>query len=169
MMRRIPEGQHHAWPPIWGLHTKKWMERDVVFDETAAYNLPGTQDDNDVNKLFGFGYVNGGHHEDSARFGWNYSEEINRIILFAYCYVNGQRIIQSICSVSPHKKVRLLISISNDHKYFFSVHDGYENFRAIGILQVPFTHNKEWKYKLGCYFGGNNPAPHDITIKISKK
>lgn len=144
------------------------MERDVVFDETAAYDLP-EEDTNDVNKLFGFGYLNGGHHKDSARFGWNYNNKTGRIRLFAYCYVNEKRIIEELCEVLPHKKVRLIISVTQDGNYYFSVHDGYNDWVVKGVANISFTHEKKLRYRLGCYFGGNNPAPHDIIIKISKK
>lgn len=169
MVHTIHKGKHRAFPPIIGLHLKPWMERDVVFDNTAAYDLPGSTDDDDVNKLFGFGYINGGHHKDSARFGWNYNNKNGRIRLFAYCYVNGMRIIQELCEVLPHKKVRLIISESLGGRYVFSAHDGYNNWWQMGVANIGFTHKKKWKYKLGCYFGGNNPAPQTITIKISIK
>lgn len=165
----IPKGQHHSWPFIFGLHVNLWMERDVVFDESAAYDLEGSEDDDDVNKLFGVGYFNGGHHQDSARFGWNYNNNTGRVRLFAYCYVNGMRIIQEICEIPKHNKFRLLISIYQSNRYMFTVHDGYNNWHQVGVAEVGFTHNKKWKYKLGCFFGGNNPAPHDIKIKISRK
>lgn len=163
----IPKGQHYAWPPMWGILFNRWMERDVVFDETAEYDLG--EDNNDVNKLFGFGYLNGGHHKDSARFGWNYNYSNGRVRLFAYCYVNGERIFRLLCEVLPHKKVRLRISETLSSDYWFSVHDGYNDWFELAFERIPFTHKKTWKYKLGCFFGGNNPAPHDITIKITKK
>jgi hypothetical protein len=168
MKVRIPEGQHHGWPPIWGIHFKPWMERDVVFDSTAAYELP-EEDQEDVNKLFGFGYFKGGHHKDSARFGWNYNPLNGRVRLYAYCYVDGERIIEELCEIRLHIKVRLLISIYETKRYVFSVHDGFNNWREIGTTEIQFNHDKKWKYKLGCFFGGNNPSPHDMIIKISKK
>jgi hypothetical protein len=169
MIYTIHKGKHRSWPFIFGLHVKPWMERDVVFDDTAAYDLPGNEDDSDVNKLFGFGYLNGGHHKDSARFGWNYNNESGRINLFVYCYVNGNRIIQHICSVLPYHKVRLRIAETLSGEYWFAVHDGVENWNEMGFVRIPYTHNKKIRYKLGCFFGGNNPAPQDIKIKISKK
>lgn len=162
----IHKGKHRSFPFIFGLHSKKWMERDVVFDSSAAYEL-NSEDQNDVNKLFGFGYFNG-HHQDSARFGWNYSAVAGRVRLYAYCYVNGERIIKELCEVHIHKKVRCLINIYQ-YRYAFTVHDGYNNWHQLAHVDVEFDHKRKWKYKLGCFFGGNNPAPHDITIKISKK
>lgn len=168
MIFTIKKGKHRSWPFIFGILFNDWIERDVVFDETAAYFLPN-EDENDVNKLFGFGYINGGHHQDSARFGWNYNQSNGRIRLFAYCYTNGLRVIHELCEVLPHRKVRLIIQECLGNYYSFSAHDGYNNWHEMGSVIIPFTHNKKWKYKLGCFFGGNNPAPHSITIKISKK
>lgn len=169
MTFKIPKDQNHAWPPMFGLVIHRWMERDIVFDETAEYSF-GTEDDLDVNKLFGFGYFNGWHHKDSARFGWNYNYGAGKIRIYAYCYVNGEKVIKEICEILPHKKIRCYIGEDvYNNQYVFTVHDGYNNWHEIGVAHVPFTHKKRWKYKLGCFFGGNNSAPHEITIKISKK
>ena len=73
MNYRIHKGKHRAWPPVFGLFWKKEMSRDVYFDLSAKYDLPGDADDEDVNKLFGFGFFPS-HHIESARFGWR-SEE----------------------------------------------------------------------------------------------
>lgn len=168
MTATIHKGKHRAWPISFGLLIDNIMERDVVFDSSAAYDLE-SDDNNDVNKLFGFGYLKGGHHKDSARFGWNYNQQTGRIRIFAYCYINGTRAISQLCEVLPYKKYRLNITIT-EAAYHFTVHDGFNNWHQVGTgFAIGFLHNKKWKYKLGCYFGGNNKAPHDITIKITRK
>lgn len=165
-MAYIHEKHHRAWPPSFGLYyNSHGIERDVVFDESAFYDLG--EDNEDVNKLFGLGYFFN-HHTDSARFGWNFNLQTNRIRLYAYCYVNGERIIEKICEVLPHNKVRCIIYVY-EGKYIFAVHDGYNEWYQLGEKEIPFTHNKKWSYRLGCFFGGNNTAPHDIKIKITKK
>lgn len=146
---------------------KQQMERIVEFDITAKYDL-GNSDNNDVNKLFGIGYLNGLHQTDSARFGWNWNQEAGMVSLFAYCYVHGERIINKICDVTTNKKI--LLSIYNlKNRYSFLVHDARNTWHQLAASEVLITHKKKWSYRLGSYFGGNNPAPHDITIKISKK
>ena len=168
MIYRIPKGKHYAWPPAFGLfNDKQRMEKVAEFDITAKYDL-GNADNNDVNKLFGWGYLNGLHHTDSARFGWNYNQEIGKVNLFAYCYVNKKRFIIPICTVQTNYKYLLQIDKIGS-KYLFSVLDAGMRYRNYGTIEVMFTHNKKISYRLGCFFGGNNPAPHDITIKISKK
>ena len=164
----------HHWPGIitrlrqFGINTKPWIERDVVFDHTASYDLPG-DDRFDVNKLFGIGYLNGFHQKDSARFGWNYNHEAGRIRLYAYCYVKGDRIIKPFCEILPYQKVKLIISVSQSGNYIFSVYGGTNNWRELALEKVSFAHKKKWKYNLGSYFGGSRKAPHDIRINISRK
>lgn len=166
MTYTIYKGWHRALPFICGFLNQEWMERDVVFDDSFAYDIG--EDQLDVNKLFGFGYLNGLHHKDSARYGWNYKKETGRAVLWAYCYVNGVRQMVELCSVNKYTKVRLSIRIVNKH-YVFTVNDGYNEWHTIGWAEIPFTHDKKTKYKLGCYFGGNRTATHKTTIKISKK
>lgn len=169
MIYRIPKGQQHAWPPAIGIHHNlKRMERIVVFNESARYDLPGTEDDEDVNKLFGFGYINGGHHRDSARFGWYYDGYNGMVVVCAYCYVNGARIIKELCPVSLDKEHLLSIDVIG-RTYSFTVFNAHNLYLVYGGRDIDFTHKKEWSYKLGCFFGGNNPAPHEITIKMNKK
>lgn len=142
------------------------MERIISFDITAKYDLPGTEDDEDVNKLFGFGFFPS-HHQESARFGWTYNNETGKIVLWAYCYVNGERKICWICEVPTYLRLHCSIDIIGD-VYSFTVSDALNRYYAYGGIDVFFEHKKKFGYKLGCFFGGNNPAPHTIKIQISK-
>jgi hypothetical protein len=36
----------------------------------------------------------------------------------------------------------------------------------MGGKPIAFTHGKTFAYKTGLYFGGNQPAPHQIRVKI---
>lgn len=169
MVFRIPKGQSYAWPPCFGLYfNKKSMSRIVSFDITAKYDHPGTADDDDVNKLFGWGYFKGGKHKDSVRFGWTYNNETGRIPLWAYCYVNGERIIKMLCEVLPYRSVLCSIDIAGG-VYYFTVCDPKTTYVIYGHCEVPFSHGKKWSYRHVCYFGGSNPAPHEICIKIKRK
>jgi len=165
---KIKKGKHRAWPFSFGLfYDKQRMEKVVEFDITAKYDLRST-DNNDINKLFGWGYLNGLHHTDSVRFGWHWDSPLGKVALFAYCYVDGKRFMIPICRVSPNYKYLLQID-KIGKKYLLSVLDAGMRYRNYGSVEVTFTHNKKISYRLGCFFGGNNPAPHDITIKIQNK
>lgn len=169
MTYTIHKGKHRAWPPAFGIYLdKKIMERVVEFDISAKYDHPGTYDDEDVNKLFGFAYIDGGNHQDSARFGWNWNKEAGKVNLYSYCYVNGQRSFIKLCEVITYWKFLLQIQkIGN--VYSFTVCDAKNDYIIYGGRDVPFTHKKRWSYHQGCFFGGQLTAPHDIKIKISRK
>lgn len=167
MIVTIHKGKHRSWPPIIGLFFKKRMERIVSFDITAKYDLPGTEDDEDVNKLFGFGFFPS-HHKESARFGWTWDNSTGKIVLWAYCYRDGERSITRICEIATYQRVKLSIDIIGN-VYSFTVTDALNQYYVYGGIDILIEHKKIIGYKLGCFFGGNKPAPHDITIKISKK
>lgn len=143
------------------------MERVVEFDISAKYDL-GVQNNKKVNKLFGWGYINGFHHSDSVRFGWNWNNDTSKVRLYAYYYVNGDMEFKEICEISLHWKFLLQIDKIGS-VYSFTVSDARNNYVHYGGVDVPFTHTKSLGYRLGCYFGGDDPAPHDIKIKITKK
>ncbi len=163
MIFRIKKGNHYSRPlriGIWWRRTRfSWA---VKFTESCRYDL-GNEDQFDTNKLVGIGYVPG-HHVDSARFGWRYDIEKGMIELFAYCYLNGRRIIKTIgyCKIGQEYNIDLYVS---RWAYYFSL---IEAGSTISETEIVHAHKKRLKYRLGPYFGGNQVAPHDITIEISK-
>lgn len=167
MKRTIPASRHHPWPPmiprLW--HNKQSIGRRIIFTESCLYDLPGTEDDEDVNKLFGIGYFPG-HHIDSARFGWFYDVKTFHLSLCHYCYVNGIRKYAVIGAASINKPYDFSLKIEN------GVYDFLVKETETGIIAaeaIVFTrHDKKWSYPLGLFFGGNNPAPHKMTFHISK-
>lgn len=164
MIFRIPAGKHRARPLRFGF----WWNRKsfawvVKFYESCGYDLK-SDDQFDANKLCGIGYLPG-HHKESARFGWRYWTGRKEIELSAYCYINGRREIKSIgfCEIGKEYKIHLIIS---KQTYFFGIDDC--NTKAIWHTEVQKYHNKKFMYRLGVYFGGNRPAPHDMKIQIEK-
>lgn len=140
------------------------MSRDVVFGLNCMYDLPGTDDDLDVNKIFGFGYL--WDTKESARFGWNYNPTTGRIDVFAYYHVGGQRDFKKICDVVMGINHLMILTVT-PFSYGFSVINDRKG-DVIGSEIVPKRHKKKWSYNLGMYFGGTLPAPNDVTIEINK-
>lgn len=178
----IKKGKHRGWPFRTGIGTKLCaQEFEVVFHESCRYNI-GTEQ-KDINKLFGVGFVKGyfrslwiylhsliggniyqeEHHIDSARIGWAYNPETDKIDLYAYCYINSQRIISDLISVEIDQSVGIYLYLSKTHYVFIIKDKGKE------VLRKPllFTHNKRRLFPLGLYFGGNLTAPHDIHITMN--
>jgi hypothetical protein len=152
----IKKGKHYSRPIRLGF----WWGRDrfqwhVLFLPDCRYSIEG-EDMADINKLIGVGYLPS-HHKNSARFGWRYDSDKDKIELFAYCYVSGVRIYQYMCDISIGSRTRISLTIE-DNKYVFEV----------GNFETSVLHNNKHKfqYLLRPYFGGNKTAPHNITIEL---
>lgn len=166
----IKKGRHRPgnwWKCIRIWCNKKSLSYRVTFDFTANYDLQGPDND-DVNKLFGFGYF-WNLHKESARFGWNYNLQTGKVNLFAYTYVNGQRSFTKLCEISRTYLYDLTL-IELPDRYVFDVKDGRTGLPiTLTINSVSKLHHKKWSYHLGLYFGGNQKAPHSITVEMTKK
>lgn len=162
----IRANRHRAFPPPLGIFYKRRSFRKAVFfTPSCRYHLDGV-DYFDVNKLFGFGYLRGGHHRDSARFGWRYDAVNDRISLYAYTYVNGERAVKHIACVPIDRAVTLEIFVDYNHQYWFEVKVPDNPFFTTRSYSIPFSHKKKWQYALGPYFGGTSKAPQRISLHI---
>lgn len=183
MKYTIRQGEHRARPVSFGLWKDKIiLERQVIFHDNCKYLNLG-EDIQDINKLFGIGYlpgfwsifkVLGGiisqrnipdvyHHTDSARFGWTYNHDRNNILLHSYCYVNEKLLKSELLHVPMETRIHCRIVISK-YDYQFNVDTPNITFKS----SVPYTHNKNWSYLLNPYFGGNLSATHDMDITLNK-
>jgi len=166
MIFRIPSSKHYARPWRlgfwWNRRSFTWW---VKFNESCRYDLQ-SDDQLDTNKLCGVGYLFGGHHIDSTRFGWRYNKEADVVELMVYCYVNKERIIKPLATCDINKGYELKLHTS-DGIYSFSVSEVGRNTYA-GYATVRYKHRKNLQYGLWPYFGGNQKAPHEITIQLSE-
>ena len=155
------------------------LRYEVEFTESCRYRF-GTDDDADVNKLFGIAFITWGsfwfvlksyykvlvtldwsrrkslHHYNSIRWGWRYDALSGNIELLEYCYIKGVRHINYITYFIMNNQYELWA----DKRMFggWSLHYDY-------VYLMPET----WLcYELHPYFGGNNPAPHDMEIKMKR-
>jgi hypothetical protein len=160
MIFTIHKGKHRSKPRKfsfwWGKDTFRWQ---VLFTPSCRYDLKSI-DQLDINKLVGVGYLPT-HHRESARFGWRYNNKTDRVEVFTYCYVGWKRVSSLIqeCVIGRDYVFTLII---NPQCYHFFVIEG----DLFNDIIVPKAHNRKFQYRLGTYFGGNEPAPHDIRIKI---
>jgi len=179
----IKTGEHESKPRTWGLWKDKIiLEREVIFHESCKYTNSG-QDIDDVNKLFGIGFFPKGpidafigrwitgkytdedfHHTDSARFGWTYNPVKANIILWLYCYVDGNRKVMDMLHVPMYVPITCRITISPSG-YQFTTHTANLTFTSTPVY---FSHKKHWSFLLNPYFGGNLTAPHDVEITLNK-
>lgn len=133
------------------------MQFVAKFDSTAMYQTQSSENQYDINKLYGFSDNNADHHQYSARFGWRWSD--NALRLFAYVYNNGEVSSKELCTVATGAEINCAIKVSGSN-YLFIVN---------GVpTQMPRTATTEKAkgYQLYPYFGGDEPAPHQINIWI---
>ena len=129
------------------------------FDSSAIYQTIIPTNQKDVNKLFGFSDNNATHHEYSARFGWRWSN--NALRIFAYVYNKGIVSIKELgtagIGVDVHCSIKILPA-----EYIFTLNDKVETMARTSITP------RAKGYKLYPYFGGDEMAPHTISIWIKE-
>lgn len=160
----IHKGKHR--PKSWWTRLRLWynhrsIHHRVTFFSSCKYDLK-SDDNQDVNKLFGIGYFWNKKH--SARFGWNYAFIPDRINIYAYCHISGVVKWEYICSVALNDEYLFMLNI-NQKSYNFLVID-YDSGSAIVERTIAKGHTKKLGYALGLYFGGNQTAPHDMSVQI---
>jgi hypothetical protein len=129
------------------------------FDSTAIYQTQSPENQYDINKLYGFSDNNTDHHQYSARFGWRWSDKALR--LFAYVYNGGAVTSKELTTVMIGVDVTCSIKV-NGNNYLFTV-----NGITTSIPRTAAT-EKAKGYQLYPYFGGDEVAPHQINIWITK-
>lgn len=130
----------------------------VQFDSTAIYTSLDAGNQGDVNKLIGFSDCGSDHQQNSARIGWSWNGK--GVLLYAYCYVNGERVIKTLTLAPLHTPIDCTVAAEGKY-YQFSIN---------GVRDSVARHCEGYsgtRYKLFPYFGGDETAPHDIHIKIN--
>lgn len=165
----IKNNRHYSNNWIWKSLSSFWARKkrfsyNVVFHRNCKYIL-NSEDQEDINKLYGvcFGL---NPHNNSMRFGWNYSIELDKINLYSYCYINGKREYKFLCSVDVDKEYTLCIHTLSKEKALFTVICSETSKIAQRFIVINKT--KNWGVNLWPYFGGNNAAPHNITISLEE-
>ena len=157
----IRAGEHSADKTDFAFTAKTSLQFSVIFDNSAIYKSKDTVNQHDINKLYGFSDCGYQHNTASARFGWNWRNDSLRI--YAYCYRNGERVSEELGTVELNKAVDYQLSIIGSN-YVFTF-KGKETLIARGCSIV----ESNQRYRLYPYFGGDEAAPHTITISIAEK
>jgi hypothetical protein len=152
----IAKGQHECTPRPFKAVDEASINFIVKFNQSAVYTSQIAENQWDVNKLWGFS--DGWNHTiNSARIGWSWRDGALR--LHAFAHVNGQFVEQEITTVELGKDINCSIRIVGGY-YMFNV-----NGVNVNIARAT-TGTTSRGYQLYPYFGGNETAPHDITIQI---
>lgn len=132
------------------------MKFIVKFDSSAIYQTVDPENQYDINKLWGFSEDTDNHY-NSARIGWSWNNDAMR--LYGYVYANGILNYQEITPVSIGSEITCSIKLAGN-TYLFTV-----NGMGISLPRGPST-SEALGYQQYPYFGGDEAAPHLITILI---
>ena len=153
----IPKGAHYANGNAYKETAGTVMKFTVRFDSSCIYRTAKAENQLDINKLYGFADNGANHQQFSARFGWRWSEGALR--LFAYVYNHGERVSKEIAAVPIGKEVPCAITV-NGGQYIFSVGE-----KTVLMPRQSATATAKG-YQLYPYFGGDEPAPHEVRVWI---
>lgn len=162
MIYRIKKGKHDG-TFLPRFTCKERLAHDVTFTFSCKYETRHSKNAKDINKLFGFTDGLRHVHQSSARFGWLYNPDKDKIELYYYCYVNGKRLSGCFGEINLNQKVKLvLVRTKNNYLFFFN-----DKFVA-AVLKEKST-SPLISVKLLPYFGGDEKAPHDIYIVMEEE
>lgn len=154
------EGEHYSQPRIVQMLQSDRLVFDATFNESAIYDFDDRALQTNKNKLMGFADCNSQHHENSARFAWQWFD--NRLEIYAYCYVDGVRREEFVDVISIHERNRFEIRLTR-HEYVFFLN----GLQKATITRSEKVCNRGVYYMLFPYFGGSVAAPHDISIDVA--
>lgn len=129
-----------------------------MFTDSCRYDI-GENDQADVNKLFGIAYFPS-HKITSVRVGWRWVNEIgNGLILMAYGRMNGRFQFKPLGYAPLNQWINMEI-MQGEGNHIINI-QGMDP----AIIAIP---PQPVGYLLRPYFGGNQTAPHDMTIHMER-
>lgn len=154
----IRKGSHYADHNAFRQRSTSKLRFSVTFDSTAVYAFQDTANQRDMNKLYGLADCNTSHHSNSVRFGWRWYK--NRLEIHGYNYYNKTLQAGFIGLVTIGKPS--ICEISLEEQAYVLTLDG----KSVSFPRACSGIGKG--YQLYPYFGGDEVAPHDITIVLQE-
>mgnify|MGYP001244883322 CR=1 FL=1 len=154
----IKSGEHYSDREGIALLPHDSVAIKVIFDSSAVYQTKQAANQKDWNKLIGFSDCSTHHHTNSIRAVWRYNQE-RGIQLGAYWYKNGQRYGKELKTVQIFDTVNVVVT-AKDSLYTVRVDD-------MLFTEARDCNSSAFRYWLFPYFGGDEAAPQDITIRLA--
>ena len=152
---KIKEGRHRS-NTAYCTTRSNYISFEAIFDESARYTSLNPINQYDINKLYGLSDCGTSHTKNSIRFGWRWLNDSLEILW--YKREDGEFSFGNITTVDLNTSYHYTITFTKD-SYILSV-DGIE----VIVNRKCFGDHK--RYYLYPYFGGDETAPHDITVRI---
>jgi hypothetical protein len=153
----IAKGTHNSNKNSFRAVNTTEMRFVVKFDNSAIYQTVDTNNQRDINKLYGFSDNNQEHHTNSARIGWRWYQ--NELQLFAYIYNNTVQSDKFITAVPLNQEINGNIKAEGS-LYTFKVNN------VVVTMPRASTTAGAVGYQLYPYFGGDEPSPQEIKIQV---
>lgn len=153
----IKQGQHYATDKAYKIVDLTELKFLVRFDSSAIYQTGTEVNQYDINKLYGFSDNNADHHQYSARIGWAWNN--NALRLYAYTYSEGKISKSELGAIAIGAETKCSIKVAGNY-YDFEM-----NGRHLSMPRGSSTSSAKG-YMLYPYFGGDETAPHDVSIWI---
>ncbi|SNS51666.1 hypothetical protein SAMN06296052_1083 [Pontibacter ummariensis] len=154
----IKKGGHYSIRNSFKTLSTDQIRFSVTFDSTAIYTTKNPANQGDINKLYGLADCNSLHQVNSVRFGWRWYG--NRLEVLAYTYKNRARNYAFVGYATLGQPSTCEIRLE-DQAYILTM-DG----RSVTLPRE--CDGVGQGYRLYPYFGGDEVAPHDITISIQQ-
>ncbi|HLO72037.1 MAG TPA: hypothetical protein VK167_14255 [Flavipsychrobacter sp.] len=153
----IRKGNNYCDNNDYALTQYTFLHFRAILDSSCIYATVDPTNQADINKLFGFADCASHHQTNSTRFGWNW--ENGAMHIHAYCYAGTVRNYKELGTVALNKAFDCKLYVLPD-KYVFEL-EGKKDTMTRGCAD-----NAAIGYKLLPYFGGNEPGPHEVRVKI---
>jgi len=154
----IRQGEHYSTPRLMETMDSGIIKFKATFDESARYTLDDPSMQSNKNKLMGFSDCSSLHHENSARFGWQWFNE--QLQIYAYCYVDSVRVEEFLQTIDINEENLYEITKTGEQYIFYINGDRKTAISRSGHCESGVS------YVLYPYFGGSVPAPHDVRVRI---
>lgn len=157
----IPAGAHYCTQS--GIRAVDLTEQNFVvrFDSSAIYRSTDPTNQYDINKLWGFTDNNGTDPlQYSARFGWRWSDGALR--LFGFVHNAGVFTEKELGTLALNTEAQCRIQVKPAW-YVFTL-----NGHSDSLARTATTPTGKG-YQLFPYFGGDEAAPHAVTIWIREQ
>ena len=161
----IKKGRHFSMPRIFKLRNRpekvSWL---VEFSEHCAYDL-GDEDQKDWNKLVGLFYNFFNTLDNTVMVGWRWNPETRLMELNAYYHVDGSReFTRPLLDVELGKLVRVDILVNYEKREYTVALERYSDGKQ-AVHTKAFSHARGRCLEINTYFGGNETAPRNLTIR----
>lgn len=155
----ILRGNNYCEQNSYPIYQQSSLKFKAIFDSSCIYTNADPSNQADINKLYGFSDCQTLHHANSARFGWNWMN--GKLHIHAYCYIDSVRQYKELGIVDLNKEIDCSIDLLPG-KYVFTLNGKKDT------MERHCSDTAAYGVKLFPYFGGDEPAPQDVRIRIKE-